>query len=198
MRREKVEEIMSSRNDSRMFYKLISAQRKGKNTQLQTLVVNGVERRAPDESREGWAEHFQKLAMPQDNPSLDQRHKQIVDLDIESISLLCREENCPIENVTEDEVTQALRRLNNNKAVDIMGLTAEHFKLAGYELSEFLTYFLNYLLESKTISAVLKEGILTPIFKKGDPSDPGNYRGITVTPVLLKVLEHILNNRHGQ
>ena len=27
---------------------------------------------------------------------------------------------------------------------------------------------------------------------------PGNYRGITVTPVLLKVLEHILNSRHNK
>ena len=57
---------------------------------------------------------------------------------------------------------------------------------------------LNYLISSRSISVVLKEGILTPIFKKGDPSVPGNYRGVTVTPVLLKVLEHILNSRHNK
>ena len=45
---------------------------------------------------------------------------------------------------------------------------------------------------------MLKEGILTPIYKKGDPADPGNYRGITVTPVLLKVLEHVINARHNE
>ena len=44
---------------------------------------------------------------------------------------------------------------------------------------------------------VLKEGILTTIFKKVGPSNPGNYRGITVTPVLLKILEHIINARHS-
>ena len=48
------------------------------------------------------------------------------------------------------------------------------------------------------MTAVLKEGILTPIYKKGDPTNPGNYRGITVTPVLLKVLEHVLNRRHNK
>ena len=47
------------------------------------------------------------------------------------------------------------------------------------------------------MSAFLQEGTLTPIYKKGDTSDPGNYRGITVTPVLLKILEHILNTRHN-
>ena len=48
------------------------------------------------------------------------------------------------------------------------------------------------------MTAVLKEGILTPIYKKGDPTNPGNYRGITVTPVLLKVLEHVLSRRHNK
>ena len=47
------------------------------------------------------------------------------------------------------------------------------------------------------MSSILKEGIITPIYKKGDSSNPGNYRGITVTPVILKVLEHVLNHRHN-
>ena len=98
-----------------------------------------------------------------------------------------------MDPVSEAEVTAALKRLNNNKAVDVMGLTSEQFKLAGQEISEFLIYFLNHITKSKSISVVLKEGILTPIFKKGDPSNPGNYRGMTVTPVHLKILEHILN-----
>ena len=66
------------------------------------------------------------------------------------------------------------------------------------DLTEFLTSFLNCIISTKKVSAVLKEGILTPIFKKGDTSDPGNNRGITVTPVLLKILEHILNARHNE
>ena len=70
--------------------------------------------------------------------------------------------------------------------------------MGGCDLTEFLTSFLNYIISTKKVSAVLKEGILTPIFKKGDTSDPGNYRGITVTPVLLKILEHILNARHNE
>ena len=55
----------------------------------------------------------------------------------------------------------------------------------GCDSIEFLISFLYYIISTKKVSAVLKEGILTPIFKKGDTSDPGNYRGITVTPVLL-------------
>ena len=98
----------------------------------------------------------------------------MVDLDIEVIELLCKEENSSMDPFTEAEVIQsALKRLNNNKAVDIMGLASEHFKLAGQELSEFLTCFLNYMISTKTLSIVLKEGILTPSFiKKEDPGNP--------------------------
>ena len=33
--------------------------------------------------------------------------------------------------------------------------------------------------------------------KKGDMSNPSKYRGISVTPILLKIVEHILNNRQN-
>ncbi|MCG7892397.1 MAG: reverse transcriptase family protein, partial [Candidatus Thiodiazotropha endolucinida] len=196
IRREKAEEIMAAENDSRVFYKLIRQQRKSSNPQLQTLTVNDVDRETPEEMRQGWATHFQTLATPLDNPSFDKQYKQMVDADVECIESMCREENSPIAPITESEVRTAMKRLNNNKAVDIMGLTSEHYKLASFEVTDFLTSLLNYLADSGTISAVLKEGILTPIYKKGDPTNPGNYRGITVTPVLLKILEHILNSRH--
>ena len=188
-----MEEIMNAGNDSRVFYRLIGEQRKGSNTLLQTLVVNGTELESPDEIRKGWAEHFQELATPLSNPKFDEQYKQMVDADVQKKE----EESSPIDPVSVKEVKTALKRLNNNKAEDIMGLTAEHCKLAGHELSDFLTCFLNYVIDTGTVSMVLKEGILTPIFKKGDPSNPGNYRGITVTPVLLKILEHIINARHS-
>ena len=83
-------------------------------------------------------------------------------------------ESQPIEHITEKEVVDAIRRLKNNKAMDSL----EHFKLGGRDLVTFLTEFLNYIVSSKHVSALLKEGIVTPIFKKGDDTDPGNYRGM--------------------
>ena len=79
-----------------------------------------------------------------------------------------------------------------------MGLTSEHLKLGGQSVENFLTDLLNYLLKTKKVSSILKEGIITPIYKKSESSNPGNYRGITVTPVILKVLEHVLNHRHNK
>ena len=64
-------------------------------------------------------------------------------------------------------------------------------------MTNYLTDMINYIFKCKQIPAVLKEGIVMPIFKKGDATDPSNYHGITVTTVLLKVIEHILNGRHN-
>ena len=89
-----------------------------------------------------------------------------MDADVQVIGQLCKEESSSNDPVSVKEVKTGLKRPNNNKAVDIMGPTAEHLKLAGYELSEFLTCFLNYVIDTVTVSVVLKEGILTPIFKK--------------------------------
>ena len=61
----------------------------------------------------------------------------------------------------------------------------------------FLTDIINYIFECKQVLSVLTEGLVTPILKKGHRSNPANYRGITVTTVLLKVIEHVLHIRHN-
>ena len=58
---------------------------------------------------------------------------------MEAIEVLCREKSSSMDPVTEAEVASALKRMNNNKAADIMGLTSELLKLAGIETIEFLT-----------------------------------------------------------
>ena len=44
----------------------------------------------------------------------------------------------------------------------------------------------------KQVPADWKHGNVTPIFKKGNKSDPGNYRPISLTSQICKVLESIL------
>ena len=36
---------------------------------------------------------------------------------------------------------------------------------------------------------------ITPIFKKGDKSDPGNYRLISLTSHLIKIFERVIRNK---
>ena len=41
----------------------------------------------------------------------------------------------------------------------------------------------------------MKVGVIIPLFKKGDKSDPNNYRGICLLPILSRILGRILSTR---
>lgn len=57
----------------------------------------------------------------------------------------------------------------------------------------------NYrVFEFGTTSYILKTGLLFPVYKnKGDQRDAKFYRGITITPVLSKIIEKIIKNREN-
>ena len=38
-------------------------------------------------------------------------------------------------------------------------------------------------------------GLLKPIYKRGDVKSPSNYRGITLLPIMSKIMTSILNDR---
>ena len=47
-------------------------------------------------------------------------------------------------------------------------------------------------LDTGKLPSIWKEANVSPIFKKGDKTDPANYRPISLTCVLCKVLEHVV------
>ena len=74
---------------------------------------------------------------------------------------------------------------------------SEHLTYCTDEITPYVVDLINNILSLRRVPDILKEGILTPVYKKGDTANPSNYRGISVTPILLKVVEHILNHRHN-
>ena len=71
------------------------------------------------------------------------------------------------------------------------GLVAEHLKYGGPKLVLWLKQILNKIIQLEKIPPSFKLGMITPVYKgKGrDPLSCNNYRGITLTSVLPKVLE---------
>ena len=47
----------------------------------------------------------------------------------------------------------------------------------------------------KTYLSDWKIGYIKPIYKGEDPTQPTNYRGISIMPCLSKVFNSVLNNR---
>lgn len=58
-----------------------------------------------------------------------------------------------------------------------------------------ITDCINDCLAKGSFSDSLKIAKVTPIFKSGDKKDAGNYRPVSVLPIISKIFEKIIYNR---
>ncbi|CAG4945247.1 unnamed protein product [Colias eurytheme] len=96
---------------------------------------------------------------------------------------------------SKEEIKMAILSLKNNKAPGIDLLTAEMLK-ADIELSaRALTPLLERIWTTEELPDEWNKGLLITVPKKGDLSQCGNWRGITLLSTPSKVLTRILLNR---
>ena len=65
-------------------------------------------------------------------------------------------------------------------------------KEAALEFSEPLPLIFNHTMRSGEVQKVWLDDNVTPIFKKGSTTDPNNYRRISLTSVICKILEKLV------
>jgi len=73
------------------------------------------------------------------------------------------------------------------------GFTTDFLKSLASEISEPLTMIYNKSLFEGVVPHKSKQANVTHLFKKGSKSEPGNYRPVSLTSYLAKILEAILN-----
>ena len=102
-----------------------------------------------------------------------------------------------LENVqcTEADVLSRLDHLNANKSPGPDEFLPRVMKEVSTQVAPHLTAIFNNSLETGEVPSDWKEANVTPIFKKGDRKLPGNYRPISLTSVVGKVLEGIIADR---
>ena len=71
---------------------------------------------------------------------------------------------------------------------------AKLLKLAPAEVSQRLTIIFKNSMRNTGVPEDWKTANITPIFKKGDRSDPRNYRPVSITSITCKLLEHIIKS----
>ena len=69
------------------------------------------------------------------------------------------------------------------------GLPAVFFKNTASSISYPLSILFNLSLQTADIPSIWKLASVTPVFKKGLPSDPANYRHISLTCIASKLME---------
>ena len=97
--------------------------------------------------------------------------------------------------ISEKEIYDAIMSMSNNKSPGLDGIVIELIKAATSFYIPMLEKLFNKILDSGIYPEDWCKAILCPIHKKGSVTDPKNYRGISLLPVVGKVFTKILNQR---
>ena len=123
----------------------------------------------------------------------EQKHEEIrVQVD----EMLDRLSGLPGEpDFTLEELIKAIRALKNNKAAGPDRIPAEMLKASNASVLKLLLCVMNKIKATCKCPKNWAVGITSLLLKDGDDDDPNNYRAITVTDALSKVLAILINER---
>ena len=97
--------------------------------------------------------------------------------------------------ISESEVEFVLRHIRPKTSKTPEGIPAFVIKKIGPAVINFLVRFFNLSIQSGCIPEQWKTSIISPIHKKGSKSAATNYRPISLTSILCRILETIIKDR---
>ena len=93
----------------------------------------------------------------------------------------------------EKELSKAISYLKSNKSPGLDNISNNMIKYSQTVLLKNLQKKNNFCLSSGIYSNSQANGYITVIHKGNDPTDPNNYRGITITGAIGKVFNGVLS-----
>ena len=104
-------------------------------------------------------------------------------------------EKLKVDEISENDITKYLRSLDPNKSTGADEISARLLRECQDELVLPLKLIFNKSLREKIVPNQWKCANVTPIFKKGNKCEAGNYRPISLTSVISKIFEKILREK---
>jgi hypothetical protein len=186
--------MKAQEGDQALFHALVKSHLKTNSSLSPLLNTHGHIVTEPARLIGMWADYFENLSQPELNDRWgDETLLQAQDM-IDMVHRIweCNQGHTP-ETINSEDITKAIRQLNTGRAPDEQGLTAEHVKSGGDALVEVLGILLNKILCDGKVPQCLKDGRKIPVPKKDkDTTLQGNYRGISITSLITKILERIV------
>lgn len=103
--------------------------------------------------------------------------------------------NADVDNLSIEELQEALKKSKNRKAPGMNGINTEFLKYAGILFHLRLLHFFNMCWKNKQIPKEWRQAKVISLFKKGDRGNPNNYRGISLLDTSYKIYAKIMNER---
>ena len=110
------------------------------------------------------------------------------------------------DSITKQEVWKAIRHLKMGKAAGVDGMVSDIIRAAtgaiwNTELTpsnhtvEAITLLFNFVYDKEVWPSRWSQGIIVPLHKQDSPTNPANYRPITLLPIMQKLFGYVLNQR---
>jgi hypothetical protein len=184
--------------DQKYFWTLVKRS-KSRNKIVTPIQLNRKTITDPKEIRSACKSYFEELYTPKNASHYDNDFKE----DIEQAYNKMINRSYAIKPfimdkaITNDEVLKCIKSMKNHKAPGWDSVTAEHLKYGGVELLQILLLLFNNIVQLEVIPKQLKKCVIIPIPKgEKDATILGNNRGITLLPVIGKLFEKVLFERH--
>ena len=100
----------------------------------------------------------------------------------------------PPINITTPGVEKLLKDLKVQKAPGPDGLTPKVLKECASSIAPILTVIYQKSISTGELPEDWLQANVTPLFKKGNRSEPANYRPVSLTSIPCKLLEHIVHS----
>ena len=97
-----------------------------------------------------------------------------------------------LHDCSSEELSNIIAELDNTKSSDI---PIRIIKKSAHIICPSLSQYFNLLMTEGVFPEVLRVGRVTPIYKKGNPEDIGNYRPVSTLPIFGKIFEKVIYNR---
>ena len=91
--------------------------------------------------------------------------------------------------VTPEMITKQIKKMKDNKSLGVEGIPPKLLKEIVEQISTPLAKLFNLSLEEGIVPSEWKEAKIMPLFKKRSRNKPENYRPVSLTSVVYKLLE---------
>ena len=95
---------------------------------------------------------------------------------------------------TPEMIAQKIKKLKDNKLPGVDGIPPKLLKEIVEQISTPHAKLFDLSLEEGIVPSEWKEANITPLFKKGSRNKPDNYRPMSVTSVVCKLLETLIRD----
>ena len=173
--------------DPRSYWKSIKV---NKSSTQRLFTING--KTTNSEIRSEFLLHFENLLNTPRTPNIDNAESKTR---LQDLLTTLETSSSTDFYISECEVKQAILTLSKNKTRDPFNLRAEHFIYAANEtFVQYITKLINKLFQASTLPPALCTSLIIPLVKnhKKPLSDPNNYRGISIIPMITKITEHVI------